>query len=117
MESVHSEPPERSQAWVSKSLGITVEESGVGAWVFRGLVRKDLCRLRRRNGRYNAAIEPLRDAALSPVKRPASQPVRVLIADDQTLFRTGLARMLAADPRLEVVGQAKDGVDAIDQAL
>jgi len=43
--------------------------------------------------------------------------VKVLIADDQTLFRTGLARMLAADPRLEVVGQAADGADALDQAL
>lgn len=44
-------------------------------------------------------------------------PVRVLIADDQTLFRTGLARMLAADPRVEVVGQAKDGEEAVTQAL
>ena len=43
--------------------------------------------------------------------------VKVLIADDQTLFRTGLARMLEADPRLEVVGQAADGADALDQAL
>jgi DNA-binding NarL/FixJ family response regulator len=48
---------------------------------------------------------------------PGAEPVRVLIADDQTLFRTGLARMLAADPRVEVVGQAKDGAEAIDQAL
>lgn len=49
--------------------------------------------------------------------RRAAEPVKVLIADDQALFRTGLARMLAADPRVEVVGQAKDGADAIDQAL
>ena len=47
----------------------------------------------------------------------AVEPVRVLIADDQTLFRTGLARMLAADPRVEVVGEAKDGREAIDQGL
>ncbi len=44
-------------------------------------------------------------------------PVRVLVADDQTLFRTGLASLLAADGRVEVVGQAVDGVEAIKQAL
>ncbi len=43
-------------------------------------------------------------------------PVRVLVADDQTLFRTVLARMLSSDPRVEVVGQARDGQEAIDQA-
>jgi len=41
---------------------------------------------------------------------------RVLIADDQTLFRTGLARLLDEDPRVEVVGQAVDGADALKQA-
>jgi DNA-binding NarL/FixJ family response regulator len=42
----------------------------------------------------------------------ATKAVRVLIADDQTLFRTGLARLLDEDPRVEVVGQAVDGKDA-----
>jgi DNA-binding NarL/FixJ family response regulator len=46
-----------------------------------------------------------------------SARVRVLVADDQTLFRTGLARMLATDPRVEVVGQARNGEDAIALAL
>jgi DNA-binding NarL/FixJ family response regulator len=39
--------------------------------------------------------------------------VRVLITDDQTLFRSGLARLLEEDPRVQVVGQAVDGADAI----
>jgi DNA-binding NarL/FixJ family response regulator len=39
--------------------------------------------------------------------------VRVLIADDQNLFRSGLARLLEADPRVHVVGQAVDGLDVI----
>src|SRR4029077_20773208 len=38
------------------------------------------------------------------------------IADDQTLFRAGLARLLDEDPRVEVVGQAIDGRDAVKQA-
>ncbi len=42
----------------------------------------------------------------------ATRAVRVLIVDDQTLFRAGLSRLLNEDPRVEVVGQAADGVDA-----
>ena len=48
--------------------------------------------------------------------RALVEPVRVLVADDQTLFRTVMARMLSADPRVEVVGQARDGEEAIHQA-
>lgn len=43
-------------------------------------------------------------------------PIKVLIADDHRLFRTGFARMLSADPRFEVVGEARDGAEAVDQA-
>jgi DNA-binding NarL/FixJ family response regulator len=46
----------------------------------------------------------------------ATKAARVLIADDQTLFRAGLARLLSEDPRLEVVGQALEGQDAVAQA-
>jgi DNA-binding NarL/FixJ family response regulator len=42
---------------------------------------------------------------------------RVLIADDQTLFRSGLARLLDADDRVTVVGEAVDGLDAVKLAL
>jgi DNA-binding NarL/FixJ family response regulator len=41
---------------------------------------------------------------------------RVLIADDQTLFRSGLARLLEEDPRITLVGQAADGLDAVKKA-
>jgi len=44
-----------------------------------------------------------------------TQVARILIADDQTLFRSGLARLLGEDPRVEIVGQASDGVDAVKQ--
>lgn len=42
--------------------------------------------------------------------------VRVLIADDQTLFRVGLARLLEEDPRVQIVGQAGDGAEAVKLA-
>ena len=38
---------------------------------------------------------------------------RILIADDQNLFRSGLARLLEADPRVQVIGQAVDGLEVI----
>jgi DNA-binding NarL/FixJ family response regulator len=43
-------------------------------------------------------------------------PVRCLIADDQAMVREGFAAVLAAQPGLQVVGQAADGADAVRQA-
>jgi DNA-binding NarL/FixJ family response regulator len=42
--------------------------------------------------------------------------IRVLLADDQDIIRTGLTIILNHQPDLEVVGQAADGVEAIDLA-
>lgn len=42
---------------------------------------------------------------------------RVLIADDQALIRVGLRKILAAEPGIEVVGDAEDGADAVSRAL
>lgn len=41
---------------------------------------------------------------------------RVLLADDHALFREGLAGILAAQPDLEVVGEARDGFEAVVKA-
>ena len=46
----------------------------------------------------------------------ATKVARVLLVDDQTLFRTGLARLLGEDGRIELVGQAADGAEAVKQA-
>ncbi len=42
--------------------------------------------------------------------------IRVLVADDQELVRTGLAMILHAQPDIEVVGQATDGREAVNLA-
>jgi DNA-binding NarL/FixJ family response regulator len=47
-------------------------------------------------------------------RRP--QPLRVLIADDHRLFAEALEAILTADERLEVVGQASDGAEAVELA-
>jgi len=46
----------------------------------------------------------------------ATKAARVLVADDQTLFRAGLSRLLSEDSRVEVIGQALDGADDVKQA-
>jgi DNA-binding NarL/FixJ family response regulator len=47
----------------------------------------------------------------------AARAARVLVVDDQTLFRTGLTSLLTEDERVDVVGQAVDGADAVKQAI
>ena len=42
--------------------------------------------------------------------------VTVLVADDQALVRAGLQKILEADPLISVVGEAADGVEAVEQA-
>ena len=47
-------------------------------------------------------------------KKP--KPLRVLIADDHRLFVEALDAILAADERIEVVGRASDGNEAVELA-
>jgi two-component system nitrate/nitrite response regulator NarL len=50
----------------------------------------------------------------SRAKKP--KPLRVLIADDHRLFVEALEAILAADERIEVVGHAGDGSEAVELA-
>jgi DNA-binding NarL/FixJ family response regulator len=42
--------------------------------------------------------------------------LRVLIADDQALVRTGFRKILESEPDIEVVAEAQDGREAVDRA-
>lgn len=54
-----------------------------------------------------------------PVERPAKtgQPIRLMVADDQPVILRGLSMILDAEPDIEVVAQAKDGLEAERIAL
>ena len=43
--------------------------------------------------------------------------IRVLIADDHRLFAEALDAILATEPQIEVVGHARNGEEAVEQAL
>jgi DNA-binding NarL/FixJ family response regulator len=43
------------------------------------------------------------------------EPLRILLVDDHLLFRKGLIRLLDAQPYFDVVGEARDGLEAIEK--
>ncbi|MFS3129023.1 response regulator [Nocardioides sp. Bht2] len=47
----------------------------------------------------------------------AAEAVRVLVVDDQELFRRGLTMLLGVEPGIEVVGEAGDGIEGTDLAV
>lgn len=51
-----------------------------------------------------------------PPLRPGRRPIRIVIADDHTLFAEALALGFKSDPRFEIVGLAENGQEALDLA-
>ena len=43
--------------------------------------------------------------------------IRVLIADDHAILRTGLVALLDCEPDIEIVGEAADGAEAVRKAV
>jgi DNA-binding NarL/FixJ family response regulator len=52
-----------------------------------------------------------RDAAAGPDAR-----IRVVVADDQGMVRSGFSTLLNAQPDIEVIGEAANGQEAVDRA-
>jgi DNA-binding NarL/FixJ family response regulator len=47
----------------------------------------------------------------------SERPIQILLADDHAVLRTGLRMLLDAQPDMEVIGEASDGNEAVEQAL
>ena len=43
-------------------------------------------------------------------------PLQILLVDDHSLFRKGIAALLASQPEVRVVGEATNGLEAVEQA-
>ena len=50
-------------------------------------------------------------------KTHTDDPIRVLLADDHTMFREGLAGLLASYGGMEVLGSTPNGEEAVALAL
>lgn len=46
-----------------------------------------------------------------------SETIRILVADDHAIVREGLRALIATEPGLELIGEASDGLEAVDKAL
>ncbi|MBV8046141.1 MAG: response regulator transcription factor [Paludibacterium sp.] len=44
-----------------------------------------------------------------------TEPIRVLLIDDHTLFRSGISLLLSKQPDIRVVGEAADGAEGVKQ--
>jgi DNA-binding NarL/FixJ family response regulator len=53
---------------------------------------------------------------MEPAKVPRAEPVRVLIADDDPMFIESIETLLRGDARVQVIGTASNGQDAVDLA-
>lgn len=43
-------------------------------------------------------------------------PIRILLVDDHTLFRSGIRLLLQRNPDFEIVGEAADGLEGVKRA-
>lgn len=50
------------------------------------------------------------------ISEPSTERVRVFLVDDHPVVRSGLRALVGAQPDMEVVGEAVDGVMAVEQA-
>src|SRR3954447_8639183 len=53
---------------------------------------------------------------MAPPRKPTkkTKPIRVVIADDHLLFTEALEAILSGEKRIEVVGRARDGGEAVE---
>ena len=106
-------------AYLPDSVSLEVRDDGCG------LARHDgggfgLVGIRERveglGGSLDRRVDPghRRDRPRRGAGMSADRPVRVLVVDDQTLFREALTTLLEVREEVEVVGAAADGAQALE---
>jgi DNA-binding NarL/FixJ family response regulator len=66
--------------------------------------------------RMGASAGVSHESGQPPVRPRRTEPIRTMIVDDHALFRRGLEMVLAAEPDIELVGEASDGAEAVEKA-
>ena len=52
----------------------------------------------------------------APPAHARREPIRILVADDSVTMRNALVALLAQEQDLRIVGEARDGVEAVEKA-
>jgi PAS domain S-box-containing protein len=63
-----------------------------------------------------AITPPCAPEPVEELETVAAGAIRVLLADDHNLVRDGIARLVKREPGLEIVGEARDGREAVELA-
>jgi DNA-binding NarL/FixJ family response regulator len=111
--------------------GVSAVTAGYGGWAARPRVRCGWPRHPAEHARgpparptspspRRLASAPGRDAEWHIANASAAPPlvpmtIRVLTADDHLVVRAGLAALIATEPGIEVIGEARDGREAVEQ--
>jgi PAS domain S-box-containing protein len=67
--------------------------------------------------RFVASLQaPADEAAKAQERQEGDDGIRVLLVDDHKILRDGLARLLEGEPDIEIVGEAEDGLQAVELA-
>jgi DNA-binding NarL/FixJ family response regulator len=56
------------------------------------------------------------EGADEPKAPQATRPIRILVADDHPIFRAGLRALLDGQPDMQVVGEAGNGLEAVQRS-
>jgi PAS domain S-box-containing protein len=92
--------------WLEAGLSVVTEDSGPPVWL-QGVVR-DVTH--REEGARRLALIKQRALSGDNADHPS---IRVLVADDHQVTRLGLIAILSRDPRIVVVGEAGNGLEAV----
>ncbi len=61
-------------------------------------------------------MAPKDNGEVLTVQATNTATIRIVIAEDQAIVRRGAALLLSMEPDMEVVGQARNGVEAVELA-
>jgi DNA-binding NarL/FixJ family response regulator/tRNA A-37 threonylcarbamoyl transferase component Bud32 len=94
-------------------------EAGATGYLLKDAPQEELFKAVRAAARGEPLLAPVVAARLmerirGPAEEPATERIRLLIADDHPIVRTGLQDVLGSQPDFEVVGEATNGAEAVE---
>ena len=103
--------------WEPSALELEIVDTGAGRGVNGNGAGHGLVGMEERMRLYDGSLRTgTRAGRRVRGRREAPAVIRVLVADDQALVRAGFRMILDAEEDIDVVGEASDGAEAVEQA-